>query len=132
MKKLKREAEILRKRAFSFLSNAEFLFKRKDYDLAAFNIEQFCQLFLKYKLLVKIGDFPKTHSLTELFRQLIKTLKKNQRNKLKKFFSSNINVIKNLESAYITSRYIPIEFSKEEVDSMLKFAKKFSRFIEKL
>jgi HEPN domain-containing protein len=47
------EAEVLRERAEEFLRNAEELFQKRVYDLSAFNLEQYCQLMLKYKLLVK-------------------------------------------------------------------------------
>ena len=49
------EAEVLRERAESFLANAERLVEEGVYDLAAFSIEQYCQLILKYKLLLKTG-----------------------------------------------------------------------------
>ncbi len=59
---MEREAEILRRRAIEFLKTAEFLFSQKSFDLVAFHLGQFCQLYLKYALLRKVGDFPKTHS----------------------------------------------------------------------
>jgi HEPN domain-containing protein len=64
------EAEVLRERAESFLRNAEELFLKGVYDLAAFNLEQYCQLMVKYKLLVKTGTYPRTHSLLTLLRLL--------------------------------------------------------------
>ncbi len=51
------EAEIFRERAEGFLANAEELFSKGNYDLAAFNIEQYCQLIIKYYLLVKSGRY---------------------------------------------------------------------------
>lgn len=64
------EAELLRERAESFLANAEELAIKGNYDLAAFNLEQYCQLILKYHLLVKVGTYPRTHSLMSLLRNL--------------------------------------------------------------
>jgi len=52
------EAELLRKRAYSFLRNAERLINEGEYDLAVFSLEQYCQLILKYKLLVAKGVIP--------------------------------------------------------------------------
>ena len=60
------EAEILRSRAYSFLRNAKALFNEGEYDLAAFNVEQFCQLLLKYKLLMKTGSYPRAYSIVRL------------------------------------------------------------------
>ncbi len=47
------EAEILKERAEAFLINAKRLIEEGFYDIAAFNLEQYCQLILKYKLLIK-------------------------------------------------------------------------------
>jgi HEPN domain-containing protein len=47
------EAELIRERAQMFLENAKRLIEEGFYDLAAFNIEQYCQLILKYKALDK-------------------------------------------------------------------------------
>ncbi len=52
------EAELLRHRAEAFLRNTERLYVEGEYDLAAFCIEQYCQLMLKYKLLVKLEPTP--------------------------------------------------------------------------
>jgi HEPN domain-containing protein len=40
------EAEVLRERADAFLENAKHLINTGSYDLAAFNLEQHCQLLL--------------------------------------------------------------------------------------
>ena len=70
------EAEFLLRRARAFLENAEQLYERGWYDLAAFNVEQAVQLLLKYKLLLLVGDYPRTHShsLRRLFRLLLEHL----------------------------------------------------------
>ncbi|AKT34206.1 putative hypothetical protein related to C-terminal domain of eukaryotic chaperone, SACSIN [Pyrobaculum sp. WP30] len=66
------EAELLRLRAEAFLRNAERLYAEGEYDLAAFGVEQYCQLMLKYKLLLKTGAYPRMHSLIRLVRELAK------------------------------------------------------------
>jgi len=57
------EIEILRERAEKFLKNGEYLLNNEVYDLAAFNIQQFVELYLKYKLFILPGDYPKTQSI---------------------------------------------------------------------
>ena len=57
------EAEILKERAEAFLRNAKRLIEEKEWDLAMFSLEQYSQLILKYKLLVKYGTYPRTHSI---------------------------------------------------------------------
>ncbi|MDJ0274637.1 MAG: HEPN domain-containing protein [Aigarchaeota archaeon] len=60
----------LRRRALAFLEDAKSDFARGEYDLVLFHVEQFMQLYLKHLLYLKLGDFPKTHSPSDLFRLL--------------------------------------------------------------
>lgn len=112
------EAEILRKRAEAFLRLANRLIGEGEADLAMFNLEQYCQLILRYKLLVKRGSYSRTHSLRRLIRELgevdprILVLVNNVK---------NLHYIARLEEAYIASRYLPIEYEISEVEDVLKF-----------
>ncbi len=118
------EAEILRERALIFLKNAEDLLNEKHYDIAAFNLEQYCQLMVKHKLLLKIGTYPRTHSLTALLEELSKVssdvaeLLNNRK---------NIIFITKIEEAYISSRYLARRYMAIEVEEMLKFVKEVFR-----
>lgn len=69
------EAEVLRERTESFFRNAKRLVAEGVYDLATFNLEQYCQLILKYKLLAKTGTYPRTCSIIKLLRELSKVAK---------------------------------------------------------
>jgi len=69
------EIEFLKKRAEQFLRNAKDLFEKEMCALAAFNLEQAAQLYLKYALFRKIRRFPKTHSLREFLTGLGKVYK---------------------------------------------------------
>lgn len=124
------EADFLKKRAESFLSNAKDLIKKGEYSLAAFNLEQTCQLYLKYYLFLKLKDFPKTHSLTQLLRELGKSCQKEK--KIEKLITESINAIADLEQAYITSRYLPVEFYKIQVENMKKFVEDLIKFLRNL
>ncbi len=53
------EYEFLKNNADEFLKNAEYLIEKKTYNLAAFNIEQAVQLYLKYLLTKKLESFQK-------------------------------------------------------------------------
>ena len=124
------EAEVLRERAEAFLSNAERLFEEGQYDLAAFNIEQYCQLILKYKLLVKTGTYPRTHSLTRLLRELSKIS-----GKVGELLTEpeSIIMLTKIEDAYIGARYLPRRYLKEEVEAMLKYVREvFKRVVEEI
>lgn len=63
---MERYSAILKKRARAFLDSAKADFERGDYDLVLFHVEQFLQLYLKYLLYLKLGDYPKTPSVTRL------------------------------------------------------------------
>jgi len=113
----------LREHAEAFLRNAEELFQKGVHDLSAFNLEQYCQLILKYKLLVKTGMYPRTHSLMTLIRLLA-----NVTSGLEVLFEGeNILMITKIEDANIGARYMPRRYEKEEVEEMLKFVKEVFR-----
>jgi HEPN domain-containing protein len=117
-------AEILRERALVFLKNAEYLIGQGDYDIGAFNIEQYCQLMVKYKLLLNVGAYPRTHSLMALLEELSKISTKvadllNDGNK--------VIYISKIEDAYIGSRYLARRYSAVEVNEMLRFVKEVLR-----
>ncbi|MEM1671522.1 MAG: HEPN domain-containing protein [Archaeoglobaceae archaeon] len=48
------------------------------------------------------------------------------------FIEANISHLGALEAVYLTSRYIPVEFEKFEVESLLNFAKKMREFLDEL
>jgi HEPN domain-containing protein len=116
------EAELLRERAHSFLRNAKRLFEEKEYDLAAFSIEQFFQLTLKHKLLVRTGTYPRTHSIVRLLRELDSATAGGD---LASFIDSEIMAITKVEDAYIVSRYLPRRYERREVELLIAFADKF-------
>jgi len=124
------EAEILNQRAKAFLENAERLIKEGVYDLAAFNIEQYCQLTLKYNLLIITGAYPRTHSIMRLLR-LLSDLSENIKNLLNN--SNNILFLTKIEDAYIGARHLPRPYEESEVKDMLKFVKEvFKRVAEEV
>jgi len=123
------EAEILRERAYAFLRNARRLFEEGEYDLAAFSIEQFCQLILKYKLLIKTGTYPRTHSLLRLLRELDKL---QPGKNIRSFIDSELMFLTRIEDAYIVARYLPRRYERKEVEELLKFAERFKEVIENI
>lgn len=120
------EAEILRERAHAFLRNANRLFGEGEYDLAAFSIEQYCQLTLKYKLLIKTGTYPRTHSIIRLLRELDKLVPEKN---LEKFIDSEVILLTKVEDAYIGSRYLPRRYERREIEELLRFAERFEEVV---
>ena len=101
-----------------------------EWDLAIFNLEQYCRLILKYKLLVRKGSYPRTHSL----RALIRILSQGTSEILKLVEEERyLHYIARLEEAYIASRYLPYVYEEKEVRSLYKFVTEvFKRYVEKL
>lgn len=122
------EIRKLKERSRKFKDAAEFHFSRGDYDLAAFNLEQSLQLLLKAKLLEGGVEFPKIHGLRRLFLMLGESIDKLE--KFKKFEARYSLEFASLEDAYITARYFPREFKKEELERLKKFVEEVEKFVE--
>ncbi|MEM1677625.1 MAG: HEPN domain-containing protein [Ignisphaera sp.] len=81
-------------------------------DPAIFSLEQYCQLILNYKLLVRRNSYSTTLFLRRLIHELgeidskILVLVNDVR---------NLHYIVRPEEAYIASRYLPIEYEISEV-----------------
>ncbi len=125
------KTDFLKKRAQEFTRDAELAIKERRWNSAAFHLEQVCQLLLKHYLFLKWKDFPKTHSLRELLIELKRAYTKNKR-KIEKFIKENEHTIGDLEQAYITSRYLPVEFNEKQVKEMEKFKNKLLALLKKL
>ncbi|WP_054837085.1 HEPN domain-containing protein [Metallosphaera hakonensis] len=61
----------LKDRAEEFLDTAKYDLSKGYYNLTLFNVEQFIQLFSKYILYLKSGDFPKTHNVLDLLNNVV-------------------------------------------------------------
>ena len=118
---------LLKRRAKAFLESARADYARGDYDLVLFHIEQFLQLYLKYLLYRRIGDYPKTCSLIRLLRDVMRVYGDNV---LKEFYEENMEALYLLEEAYIASRYLPREYDREIAERILGFAKKALEVLE--
>ncbi len=116
--------EFLRDNADAFLRNAEKLLEDGEFKLVAFNSEQAVQLYLKYLIGSKLGDFPKTHSLKKLFRDAGSLCPE-----LFKLFEENTPLIGDMEFAYIGARYFPTEYTESEVRQMLQLALKVREIV---
>ncbi|MFP3952301.1 MAG: HEPN domain-containing protein [Candidatus Bathyarchaeia archaeon] len=112
--------EVLRRRSEGFLRDAEVDYCRGDYDLVLFHVEQSLQLYLKYLIYLKIGDHPKTHSLTRLVKDAAELYEDDA---LEAFYNDNIELLYLLEEAYITSRYLPRTYEEEIAKRILQFSK---------
>jgi HEPN domain-containing protein len=115
----KKELRIFRQRADAFLDTALYNFQNKRYDLAAFNIEQAVQLYVKTKLLELTGEFPRTHNLVVLLKGLASVFKQKE---VAEFVKEEMESLTKMADVYVTSRYYTREFYQEEIEDLLSFA----------
>jgi len=122
--------DFLKKKAEGFYQSGKEQIKKKRFYIAAFNFEQAAQLYLKHCLFVKLKDFPKIHELDQLLKETGKAYGKEKEVEI--FLRENASTIGDLNQAYITSRYLPVEFSLYQVEEMEKFVKKLIDFLKKI
>lgn len=122
------ETSFLKKRAKEFWERAREDFQKGRYNLCALDVEQAVQLWLKYLIFLQAGDFPKTHYFDRLIYSLADIYNSS---KIKEFYKTNILQFTSLEDSYLTSRYLPKEFSKEEAEKLTEFANELFKVLEK-
>ncbi len=109
--------ELLKKRALSFFRNAQSDYEHGEYDLVLFHVEQSIQLYSKYLLYRRIGDYPNTHSIIKLLKDVAKVYAYEE---LNRFMNNNLEALYLLEEAYISSRYLPREYDLDIAARILK------------
>jgi len=91
---------------------------------------------LKYKLLLKTGAYPRTHSLIRLVRELAKAAEGAGRLLEDVVMLTKIEdayIGSKIEDAYIGSRYLPRRYEREEVEAMLRYvSEKFKPVVDGL
>jgi len=83
--------------------------------------------YIKTKLLELLGEFPRTHSLVTLLRELSRVFKEEE---VEKFVKENIGMLTKLSDVYITSRYYTREFYEDEVKELMEFAYRVRSLLE--
>ena len=109
--------KIFLRRAQVFENDARNNFRNGDFDIAMFHLEQAAQLIVKAKLIDLKGSFQRTHSLRRLLSELAELTGGDE---ILRFIDENKRVLRDLERAYISSRYIYEEFFKEEVEEAFR------------
>ncbi len=124
---MRKEVEFLKERGKEFWERGFEDFQKKRYNLCVLDFEQAIQLWLKYLIALKTGDFPKTHYISELI-EIVGEIYNTK--KLKNFYKKNLLSIKEIEDAYIVSRYYPRKFTKEEAEAVIKISLKIVKILE--
>lgn len=123
----KEEEENLLRRSKEFLETAEYQASKGFYDIAVFSLEQALQLFLKSKILVEGVNFPRTHSVRELLQILSEIAPENKKSLIKNMLQNYLLELGVLEDAYITSRYVMREFTKQETEKLTRAVKEIMK-----
>jgi HEPN domain-containing protein len=119
----KDEAEHLLKRSKEFLETAEYQISKGLYGIAVFSLEQALQLFLKSKMLAAGADYPRTHGVRSLL-EILSGLESDEKKRSTEHILNNyLFELGMLEDAYITSRYVMREFTREEAQRLTKTVK---------
>jgi len=118
--------KVFLRRARVFENDARNNFKNGDFDIAMFHLEQAAQLMVKAKLLDLKGSFQRTHSLRRLLSELSDLTGSDE---LKRFINMNKRILRDLERAYISSRYIYDEFFEEEVKEAFRVVNELRRIL---
>jgi HEPN domain-containing protein len=109
------EYEALLKRSDGFLETALMQARAGMYDLAVFSLEQSLQLFLKATLLRVGSDYLRTHGIRRLLELLTEVTGRSELRELASQYSVELGA---LEDAYISSRYIPRIYTKDEFERL--------------
>jgi len=115
--------DYLKKNALKFLEEAKESLKKGDYAFTMFFVDQAAQLALEYFLAKKFGDFPRTHSLRLLFELT-------DEDELMSFYRENVDLIREIELAYIASRYMDVDYTRTVAERSLQLVKRLMEVIE--
>ncbi len=120
--------ELLTRRARNALSRARRSIEAGDYDGAVFDAEQALQLYLKSIILERADLAPRTHNLRKLLRIVGELL--GCSSEVEEFIRRNRYLLHTLEDAYFSARYLPKEFSREDAEELVEFAREAIEFVE--
>ncbi|MGB9659693.1 MAG: HEPN domain-containing protein [Nitrososphaerales archaeon] len=123
-----REVDLLRNRSLRMLSSARRSLLDRDYDIAAFMADQAIQLYLKSVILELTGEVPRVHAVRQLMYALKELLGKS--NLFDDFVKENRSLLIRLEESYISSRYLPREYEREEAEELINFSEKVIEFVK--
>ena len=114
------EVETLLRRSKDFLRTARFQIDAGIYDLAVFNLEQALQLYLKAKLLELGAQYPRAYGLRQLLKLLQEVAPEEKRRLAAQLLDRYLLELGALEDAYINSRYVPRDYTREEAERLFK------------
>jgi HEPN domain-containing protein len=128
--------ELLKLRARKFLELSIELLGRGSLDLAAFNMQQACQLRIKASLLKLLGEVPKIHSVRELLGILMMKLSELGfeviSNVVKDFSRRYRDVLADIDSVCTMSRYSEFTYSVNDVKEMISVCSELHKLLDEV
>jgi len=128
--------EALKRRANDFIELAVEMMGRGKHDIAAFLTEQSCQPRVKASLLRLFGDAPPTHGLRHLLGLLARGLEEAGRGDLSRriadFVREHRAELSDMEEAYIGARYRDLEYTRAQVEEMIKAGRELHKLLEEV
>lgn len=125
------EVRLLRRRARAFLKYAEEALSDGEYDFVCFASEQAAQLFTKSVMLELIGEIPRLHRLRDILSLLGSSIPEAE-DVISGFVEENRERLRALDEAYITSRYLPFKYEREDAERLLNVSKEVIRLGERV
>ncbi len=118
---------MLKKRSGIMLEEAGEELSKGHYDLAVFLAEQAVQLFLKAVILSETGTMPRTHRRD--LAGALRVIYPDKAREVDVFVRQNHGLFIRLEEAYVSSRYLFREYTREEAEELVKFAGEVVEFV---
>ena len=126
--------QLLKARAKKFSDLGFELLNRGVLDLAAFNIQQSCQLTAKTTLLRLIGEALRVYSVRELLGMLSARLEeigfREVSDAVKHFVKKYKEVLADIDSAYTASRYTLFTYTASDVNTMAEACSELHKLLE--
>lgn len=119
--------EFLKQRSKEFWETAVDLFQKRRYNLCVFNLEQACQLWLKYLIAKKLGNWPQIHYLAELIKEFSKAYSTPE---ILDYYKENELFFDDLSDAYFVSRYYPKDYTETLAKKLITECEKFIKLTE--
>lgn len=106
-----------------FLLNAERNLEDGFIDIGAFSANQSLELYLKALMLKELGDYPHTHDLKNLLRNLLEVSNQSVKKKIDQLLKEKSLILSLIQDAYLTARYFSISYSADDLKEMISSIK---------
>ena len=112
-----------------FLLNAETNINERFIDIGAFSVNQSLEIYLKALLLKESGDYPHTHDIKILLRNLADISNVGVKKKLQLLLKEKSLVLSLIQDAHLTSRYFSTSYYSDDVNEMISVVKQIKEII---